>query len=200
MKIPFQFGISGNKWEEYIPDQTHSDRVKKLLALKESKLIIDICNHYIKNFIPSPIENESIYWMCSCFPGNKSNIPVRINIWWHEVFNISKTDNNNLNPVWYLTIFTDSRKLNCKLIDDLENNISELEFDNTFRYNKGLDTQLAAILPLKSYFKFIENEDVYQSIQLYNYDLSCKGKKAHKGHNFEFVRHLMNENLSFHIL
>ena len=189
MKIPYQFGLSQNKLKEYEFDQNQSDRVKKLIALKDFPLRKEICKHYIGNFIPSPIENEEEYWMCSCFPGNKRNIPVRINIWWHEVFNISTSDiENKVISKWYMDIFTDKRNLNEKLIKHLEKNIPELKFNKNYRYDTGLDSQLAAILPIKSYFKFVENENVFQSISQYNYELSCKGRKAHKGHTYEFVR------------
>ena len=194
MNIPYQFGLSNNYLKEFEFNQTQADRVKKLLNLKDSPLIIDICRHYIQNFIPSPLENEDEYWMCSCFPGNKSSIPVRINIYWHEVFRVYVPDNSvKLNPDLYLMMFTHKDYLPAKIINQIESKISEVESNDKIRYPKGLNAQFPVFLPIKSYFKFIKNEDIYKSIRQYNYELSCIGRKAHKGHNYEFIRYLLKK-------
>lgn len=194
MEIPFQFGLSNNYLKEFEFNQTQADRVNKLMNLKDSKLIIDICRHYIQNFIPSPLENEDEYWVCSCFPGNKSNIPVRINIYWHEVFRVYVPDDSvKQNPNLYVMMFTHKDYLPAKIVNQIESKISGVVFDYEFGYPTGLDAQLAVFLPIESYFKFIENENVYQSIRQYNYELSCKGRRAHKGHNYEFIRHLLKK-------
>jgi hypothetical protein len=87
MKIDYQFGISTHPLKEYDLKEAHAKKLTRLLNLEESALILMIGQHYLRNFIPAPIENEDEYWMCSCFPGNY-NTPLRFNIYWHEVLNI----------------------------------------------------------------------------------------------------------------
>ena len=191
MELLYQFGLSSSRLKDYDFNENHSDRLKELLDLEGAQSIITIAQHYIQNFIPSPIENEDEYWMCSCYPGDH-NIPIRFNINWHEVLSIRESDDSNeSNPKWELSIFTHKDYLSSEIIEGLKENIPGLEFDVNYRYKKGLPSQLAAIIPIESYFNFISDENVYESIRQYNYQLSCKGRRVHNGHNYELVRLLI---------
>jgi len=191
MLQPYKFGLSNHPLKLFETNEKHTEKLEELKTLKDYSLIIRICKHYIQNFIPTPIENEDEYWMSSCFPG-KYNTPVRINIYWHEVLNISPADDYSYDDEkWVVVIFTNRKYLTSDIIIELQNKIPELQFDEDYRYEKGLDSQLAAILPIEAYFDFVVNENVFESIREYNYELSNKGKRVHKGHNYEFARVLL---------
>ena len=192
MQIRYKFGLSDNPLRTFGRNAKHAEKLEELLHLRDSALIIDICKHYIKNFIPTPIENEDEYWMCSCFPGSHST-PVQISIYWHGVFTISRPEGYlHDDEKWVVDVFTNRQFYTPKIINDLQNAIPGLWFDKNRRHEKGLDTQLAAVLPIHSYFDFVSFAPVFESIRRYNFELSTRGKKVHRGHNYELARLLLH--------
>ncbi len=187
MSVTLKFGLSNNLPKPFEENKKNAIRVKKLLALPDAALITRVGKHYVQNFIPTPIENEDEYWMCSAFPGDDYDIPVRVNIYWHEVMNISQ-DFDYVEDKWNIVIFTHRDFLLPPTIEELKKKIKGLTFDKEYTYERGLDSPLAAIVPLESYFGFVSDKKVAKSIEQYNYQLSKKGRKVHKGHNFELAR------------
>ena len=92
-----------------------------------------------------------------------------------------------------MLVYTHKDYLTLKIQQQLLNKVRGLEFDADFVYKRGLDSQLAAKLPISSYFDLVGDEGVYESIRQYNYQLSCKGRKVHKGHNYELARMLFQK-------
>ena len=168
MEHPYIFGINNNALKEPEFNQVNEKRLKKLNELSESPLIIDLSRHYLQNFIPTPVENENEYWMCSCFPSTNYTA-VRFNIYWHEVLNIQPS--YTLVAGWRVLLFTNREYLTKDIQKQLLDKVSGLEFNEEFTYERGLNTQLAAELPISSYFDFVDDENVFESIRQYNYQL-----------------------------
>lgn len=67
-----------------------------------------------------------------------------------------------------------------------------LTFQPGYRFATGIDGQLAAFMPLESYFYFVKDERVFEGIRAHNYELTLKGRTPFKkGHNYGFVRLLL---------
>lgn len=190
--IPYLFGVSGSPCKAFDPDEKKAARLERLLKLKDADLIIPICKHYISHFIPSPLENEDEYWIMSCFPSTDHS-PVRVSIWFPEVFNIHRADQ----------YFGRTEELSCLIftqadyIDDLTKQQAArrtkgLRFIPHYRFRTGIESQLAAVLPIGSYFSFVEDERIFESIRAHNYELTLKGRTPFKkGHNYSLVRYLL---------
>lgn len=189
--IPYQFGINDRLFKPFDVNEKNAKRLERLLKMKDAELITMICKHYISNFIPDPVQNENEYWIISCFPSTDRS-PVRVSIWFPEVFNIAfaksyfgHTDDLQCMVFVHRDYFTDAS------LRKAERKVKGLFFHPGYRFVTGIDEQLAAFMPLGSYFPFVENENSYESIRAHNYELSLKGRTPFKkGHNYEFVRHL----------
>ena len=119
---------------------------------------------------------------------------MRFNIFWHEVLNIHKAEEfDSISEKWAVMIFIDSRYIDNTIERKLERQIPKLKFDKDFRYARGLESQLAVKLPVSSYFDLVSDEHIFEGIRQYNFQLSCKGKIVHKGHNYELVRTLLEK-------
>ncbi len=189
--LPYEFGTSGPWSTAYDSKPGHLSRLNRLTGLDEATIIKKICRHYIANFIPSPVENEDIYWIISCFPSTDRS-PIRISIWFPEVFNITPAHK----------YFGRGEKLQCMVfvhdafLDDhakkiLTQSVKGLFFVPAYRFRTGIPEQLAAFMPLDSYFDFVADEAIYEGIRTHNYELSLKGRTPFKkGHNYELVRYL----------
>ncbi|MCO5287210.1 MAG: hypothetical protein M9898_12430 [Chitinophagaceae bacterium] len=190
--IPYRFGLTSEPLKLFDPKEKNNRRLEKLLKLKEASLITKICRHYITNFIPDPIANENEYWIISCYPST-DNSPVRISIWFPEVFNITIARHyfgagNGLQCM----VFVHREFWDSKAIHDAEKRVEGLFFHPGYRFVTGIREQLAAFMPLNSYSKFVEDEQTYESIRAHNYELTLKGRTPFKkGHNYEFVRYLL---------
>lgn len=190
--IPYQFGISNQPLKLFDVNEQKARRLEKLLKLKEADLIVKICRHYICHFIPDPIENENEYWIMSCFPSTDHS-PVRVSIWFPEVFNIHQGNHyfaqtENLQCLVFLHI----DYLDNQTIREIKYKTKGLHFHSEYRFQTGINEQLAAFLPIKSYFSFIDDERIFESIRAHNYELMLKGRTPFKkGHNFSFVRYLL---------
>ncbi len=193
-RIPYEFGIKRVWHSAYDTNPTHIKRLKKLSALKDAPLIREVCKHYISNFIPHPVQNEGIYWIMSCFPST-DNSPVRISIWFPEVFNIHASGSfYGYTEDIRCMIFLHKDFLNEEIKSELVQQNEGLTFQPFYRFRTGIAQQLCVFIPLKSYFAFVENETVYESIRTHNYELSQKGRTPFKrGHNYEFVRSIFGE-------
>lgn len=191
--IPYQFGITNLPLKLFDFKEQNARRLERLLKLKDADLIIRICQHYISSFIPTPVENEDEYWIISCFPST-DQCPVRISIWFPEVFNISDAENyGHFARGLQCMIFVHSDFLDTHVIKDAQKKIKGIKFLPGFRYRTGIDQQLAVFLPIKSYFKFVEDERIFEGIRTHNYELTLKGRSPFKkGHNYELVRYLLN--------
>jgi len=190
--VPYQFGISGQPLKLFDIKEKNTRRLEKLIKLKEAPLISRICKHYISNFIPNPVENEDEYWIISCYPST-DNSPVRVSIWFPEVFNITEAHRyfgfgNSLQCM----VFVHSDYFDEKSVRKIQRMTPGLFFVPTYRFVTGIAGQLAAFMPLDSYFTFVKDEQVFESIRAHNYELTLKGRTPFKkGHNFEFVRYLL---------
>lgn len=159
--------------------------------MEESGLIFDICRHYISHFIPDAVRNENEYWIISCFPSTDGS-PVRVSIWFPEVFNISRHYVRFSND-FYCMVFLHSDYMDAVIKAELEEKIEGLIF-SAYRFRTGIKEQLATFMPLNSYFEFLKDERVYESIRAHNYELTLKGRTPFKkGHNYEFVRTLFGD-------
>lgn len=191
--IPFQFGFTSKALRPFDIDEKKARRLEKLLKLKEAGSISKICKHYISNFIPVPAENENIYWIISCYPSTDHS-PVRVSIWFPEVFNITPANRyfgygENLQCM----VFVHRDYLDDKTTRRIRQKIPGLFFQPGYRFITGLDEQLAAFMPLKSYFSFVADENIFESIRAHNYELTLKGRTPFKkGHNYSFVRYLLS--------
>lgn len=190
-EIPYRFGLTNQPFSPFDPKEKNEKRLGKLLALKEADLIVGVCRHYISNFVPEPIENENIYWIISCFPST-DRAPVRLSIWFPEVFNITPgrkyfghTDELQC------MVFVHNEFWDSKAKRRAEKKIGGLFFHPGYRFVTGIAQQLAVFMPLEAYFRFVEDEQAFESIRAHNYELTLKGKSPfRKGHNYEFVRYL----------
>lgn len=196
-QIPYQFGFTNQPLKFFDPKEKNQKRLEKLLKLKESPLILRICRHYISHFIPDPVQNENEYWIISCFPSTDHS-PVRVSIWFPEVFNISSARQYfGYLDRWQCMVFAHADYLDKAIKTELEEEIEGLHFRPGYRFVTGINQQLAAFMPLESYFKFVANETIYESIRAHNYELTLKGRSPFKkGHNYEFVRHLLHRHES----
>lgn len=190
--IPYQFGISNQSLKPFDVNEQKAMRLEKLLKLKEANLIVKICKHYTCNFIPDPVENENEYWIISCFPSTDHS-PVRISIWFPEVFNIHLPGHYyNRSEKMYCMIFTHSDYLDSRTIREFEHKIKGLRFHPEYKFMTGIDGQLAAFMLITSYFPFVADEGIFESIRAHNYELTLKGRTPFKkGHNYAFVRYLL---------
>lgn len=190
--IPYQFGISIQHLKPFDVNEQKARRLEKLLKLKEADLIVKICKHYLCNFIPAPVEHEDIYWIMSCFPSTDHS-PVRISIWFPEVFNIHQANHYyNHTQNLHCLVFTHADYFDSQTKRVLERKIKGLRFHPEYRFITGIDKQLAAFLPITSYFPFVEDERIFESIRSHNYELTLKGRTPFKkGHNYSFVRYLL---------
>ncbi len=190
--IPYQFGLSYHPLRPFDLNERNTKRLEKLLKLNEATLITKICKHYICNFIPDLLENEDEYWIISCYPSTDHS-PVRVSIWFPEVFNIAPANH----------YFGQTEKLQCMVFvhadyldiaseKKMENKIKGLHFQHSYRFRTGIAGQSAAFMPLESYFLFVKDECIFESIRAHNYELTLKGRSPFKkGHNYEFVRYLL---------
>ena len=191
--IPYQFGISGQHFKPFDGDEKKAKKLEKLLKLKEADLILRICTHYISNFIPLPIENEDEYWIISCFPST-DNSPVRVSIWFPEVFNIHAANHyfGRGEELWCM-VFTHTEYLDEQSKAEIMHHTNCLEFHPEYRFRTGIAGQLAAFMPLESYFTFVKDERIFEGIRAHNYELTLKGRTPFKkGHNYGFVRFLLD--------
>lgn len=191
-QIPYEFGFPNQPLKLFDPKEKNRKRLEKLLKLEQSDLIIKICRHYINHFIPDPINNEDEYWIMSCFPST-DNSPVRVSIWFPEVFNISSAQQYfGYGNALQCMVFVHTDYLDKGIMRDLESKLKGLHFRPGYRFVTGIDKQLAAFMPLGDYFAFVEDECIYEAIRAHNYELTLKGRTPFKkGHNFEFVRYLL---------
>lgn len=192
--IPYQFGISTTSLKPFDVKEKNAKRLEKLLQLKEAPLISKICKHYISHFIPNPVENENEYWIISCYPSTDRS-PVRISIWFPEVFNIApKNHYFGYGDELQCMVFVHRDYLDEKAKREILKKTPGLFFQPGYRFVTGIDEQLAAFMPLHSYSGFVEDERIYESVRAHNYELSLKGRTPFKkGHNYAFVRYLLNE-------
>ncbi|TAM93260.1 MAG: hypothetical protein EPN39_20455 [Chitinophagaceae bacterium] len=190
--IPYQFGISNQPLKPFDVNEQKARRLEKLLKMKGADLIVKICKHYICNFIPNPVENENEYWIISCFPSTDHS-PVRVSIWFPEVFNIHLPHHYyNYTQNLRCMVFVHRDYLDSNSIRELEHKIKGLQFHPEYRFQTGISEQLAAFLPITSYFSFIEDERIFESIRAHNYELTLKGRTPFKkGHNYALVRYLL---------
>lgn len=189
--VPYQFGFFKTQLRPFDIDEKKARRLEKLLSLKDAGLITGVCKHYISNFIPDPAENENVYWIISCYPATDRS-PVRISIWFPEVFNITPANRyfgygENLQCM----VFVHRDYLDDKVTRNIKRKVPGLFFQPGYRFVTGLDAQLAAFMPLNSYFSFVSDENIFESIRAHNYELTLKGRTPFKkGHNYSFVRYL----------
>lgn len=190
--IPYQFGISNRPLKSFDTDEKKLNRLEKLLKLHEAPMITKICKHYIQNFIPDAVENENEYWIISCYPSTDRS-PVRVSIWFPEVFNISPAKQYfGYTDHLQCLVFTHSDYLDNITKREMEHKINGLQFQAGYRFPTGIHEQLAAFLPIESYFSFIKDERIFESIRAHNYELTLKGRTPFKkGHNYAFVRYLL---------
>lgn len=190
--IPYEFGITGRWREDFDVKASHVKRLKKLYTLEDSDLIIRVCKHYISHFIPNPVAEERRYWIITCFPSTDKS-PIRISIWFPEVFNIHQSGHYyNYNKGLYCMVFVHDDYFDTSFKQYLKTKISGLHFSIGYRFKTGIKHQLAVFMPLSSYFDFINNDVVYQSIRAHNYELTLKGKSPFRGHNYALVRTLFD--------
>ncbi|SRR5699024_11105531 len=192
--IPYRFGMTGKWRSDFDPKESHVKRIMKVLQLEENELICKVCRHYIINFIPNPVAQEDLYWIMSCFPST-DNSPVRVSIWFPEVFNIHAggyyySSNDELGCL----VFAHEDYFDNSYKQQLRDVVRGLRFAPGYRFQTGIRSQLAVFMPLTSYFDFVENEIVYESIRVHNYELTRKGKSPFRGHNYEFVRFLFGDD------
>lgn len=190
--IPYEFGITKSLLKPFDSDEKKLKKLNRLLDLKEIDLIKKICKHYINHFIPLPAENENKYWIISCYPST-DNSPVRISIWFPEVFNIHVPGHYyNRSSQLNCMVFVHDEFLDRQMKATLLRKINGLEFHPEYRFVTGIREQLAAFMPLESYFSFVADENIYEAIRAHNYELTLKGKTPFKkGHNYNFVRYLL---------
>ncbi|MBN9352320.1 MAG: hypothetical protein J0H55_16700 [Chitinophagaceae bacterium] len=190
--VPYKFGISARQLKTFDADEKKAKRLEKLLKLKEAKLISKICKHYITNFIPCLLENENEYWIISCYPSTDQS-PVRISIWFPEVFNITPANRYfGYTEQLQCMVFVHSEYLDAAAKQDVLHKTKGLFFQPGYRFVTGIHEQLAAFMPIESYFSFVKNEIIYESIRAHNYELTLKGRTPFKkGHNYGFVRYLL---------
>lgn len=190
--IPYEFGLSGAPPKFFDVKEKNGKRLEKLLKLDQAPLITKICKHYISNFIPLPIEHENEYWIISCYPST-DNSPARVSIWFPEVFNIAPARQYyGYTDMLQCMVFVHSDFIDQKARKELEKKVKGLHFRPGYRFITGIDEQLAAFMPLDSYFDFVEDERVYEGARAHNYELTLKGRTPFKkGHNYEFVRYLL---------
>ncbi len=186
--IPYEFGITSSRGKSFDENETYFKRVEKLKELPYTEELIDIFRHYVRNCIPSPVALENEYWMCSCFPGNY-NTPIRINIYWHEVFRIQEAQTSTEDAIqWDIMVYTDKSILNALEFRKLKKSLPDVMIDKELYYPKGLDTQQAIIISAGDYFTCMEQESVLESVKQYNYQLMQKGRRVHNGHNHYLSR------------
>lgn len=192
--IPYQFGISNHPLKPFDIDEKKAKRLGKLLKMKDADLIVKICRHYISSFIPNPIESENEYWIISCFPST-DNSPVRVSIWFPEVFNIHQGNHYfSHDEQLHCMVFVHTDYLDDSIKAGLEDKVKGLQFVPGYYFPTGIDKQLAAFLPISSYFSFVQDEVVFESIRAHNYELTLKGRTPFKrGHNYGFVRYLFGK-------
>lgn len=194
--IPYEFGVTGHWREDFDIKASHIKRLKKLYALEESDLITKVCKHYISHFIPNPVTEERRYWIITCFPSTDKS-PIRISIWFPEVFNIHQSGHYyNYSGELSCMIFVHTDYFDTPFKQHLKEEIPGLHFSTGYRFRTGIEKQLAVFMPLSSYFDFIKNDVVYESIRVHNYELTLKGKSPFRGHNYALVRTLFGA-LSF---
>lgn len=190
--IPYEFGINGNWNSAFDPKPSHTKRLRKLLKLEEADLILKICKHYISNFIPDAVKNEDTYWIISCYPSTDKS-PVRVSIWFPEVFNIS-SNYVRYSDELHCMVFVHSDYMGTDVRRELEEKVPGLLFYPGYRFVTGIKEQLAVFMPLNSYFDFVKDERVYEAVRAHNYELTLKGRTPFKrGHNHEFVRYLFGD-------
>lgn len=194
--IPYQFGLTTTPLRPFDLKENNAKRLKKLLSLPEASLIAEVCRHYICNFIPSPVENENEYWIISCYPSTDRS-PVRVSIWFPEVFNITPAARYfGYGEHLQCMVFVHRDYIDEKTSRGIKRKTKGLFFQPGYRFVTGIDEQLAAFMPLKSYFSFVEDERIFESIRAHNYELTLKGRTPFKkGHNYAFVRYLLSNHL-----
>lgn len=181
--IPYEFGITNDIRKLFDDNEIYHDRVEELKDLVNAEELIDIFGHYVRHCIPSPVALEDDYWMCSCFPGNY-NIPIRINIYWHEVFRIQEAETSAEDAVkWEIMVYTDKQILDSAEFRKLKQSVPDVWIDEHLYYPKGLDSQQAIMISASDYFACMEQDSVLESIKQYNYQLMQKGRRVHNGHN-----------------
>ncbi|MCC7401423.1 MAG: hypothetical protein IT214_08055 [Chitinophagaceae bacterium] len=193
MKSPvsYQFGVNNRSFNPFDLNEKNAKRLERLLKMKDAELITMICKHYISNFIPDPVKNENEYWIISCFPSTDHS-PVRVSIWFPEVFNITPARSyfGHTDDLQCM-VFVHKDYFNAAALHKAERKVKGLHFRPGYRFVTGIDKQLAAFMPLRSYFSFAEKENIFESIRTHNYELTLKGRTPFKkGHNYEFVRYL----------
>lgn len=196
--IRYQFGLTGQPLRDgFELSESKGKRLARLLKMKEADLIVKVCRHYICNFIPDPVENENKYWIISCFPSTDDS-PVRVSIWFPEVFNIHFGGRYySRGKELQCMVFVHRDYIDKKVEKDIQKRTKGFQFVPGYRFVTGIEQQLAAFMPLKSYFSFADNETVFESIRAHNYELTRKGKTPFKkGHNYAFVRYLLGQGNS----
>lgn len=194
-QIPYEFGFSSQPLKHFDVKEKNEKRLQKLMKLPEAHLIARICRHYLQSFIPAPIENENEYWIISCFPST-DNAPVRISIWFPEVFNIAPARSYfGYHSGLQCMVFLHADFIDDALTLAVESKVNGIHFNSGYRFTTGISQQLAAFMPLQSYFDFIADPTIYESIRAHNFELMQKGRSPFKkGHNYEFVRYLLRIN------
>lgn len=191
--IPYQFGLTGQHLRnDFEVSESKGKRLAKLLKMEEADLIIGVCKHYLCNFIPDLVENENRYWIISCFPST-DNSPVRVSIWFPEVFNIHFGGHYfSHGDELQCMVFVHRDYIDSKIKKTVEKSVKGLRFVPGYRFVTGIEDQLAVFMPLSSYFSFVENGTIFESVRTHNYELTMKGKTPFKkGHNYAFVRYLL---------
>lgn len=193
--IPYQFGISNQPMKPFDVREKNAKRLERLLRLEKAPLITKICKHYISNFIPSPVQNENEYWIISCYPSTDLS-PVRVSIWFPEVFNITTAGHYfGRGEQLQCMVFVHRDYFDDKTTREIKGKTPGLFFQPGYRFITGIDEQLAAFMPLESYFTFVSNEQVFESVRAHNYELTLKGRSPFKkGHNYSFVRYLLGQS------
>lgn len=192
--VSYKFGVTGKWRSDFDFRESHVKRIRKLTELKECDLICKVCRHYIINFIPDPISNEDVYWIMSCYPSTDRS-PVRISIWFPEVFNIHEGGHyyHSGNELGCM-VFVHEDYYDNPFKQHLRDEVRGLRFAPGYRFQTGILQQLAVFIPLTSYFDFVTDEIVHESIRVHNYELTVKGKSPFRGHNYEFVRYLFGDD------
>src|SRR5690606_26686750 len=114
-------------------------------------------------------------------------------IWFPEVFNIHRGNQYfGRSEELRCLVFTHADYIDSAVKREVKQKVKGLQFNSGYRFRTGIEGQLAVILPITSYFSFVQDERIFESVRAHNYELTLKGRTPFKkGHNYAFVRYLL---------
>jgi hypothetical protein len=171
-------------------------RYAKLRRMPQARAVLDLIDHYGRDFIPMPRRTERYWWSVSCLPATPGKALIRVNASWMELFAIH-ADGADIRGKFlvHLSDFTTDRSPHGTSVDQdfLERSVASPEDVSVF-FPHGADIFGIKVRGARSIGKFVKSPRVRQAIRVFNLAHMNRGRNAYQAsHCPSLADHMVGE-------